>query len=116
MPLLLLLSSLLATGAFAKTVPVELGKEFRLRKGEVAAIAGTKATLRIVKFINSPCPKGARCVWSGLAVYTELTVDGKVYDEKSKDRPYVVLVKDSDYATWALLVVEPAKAKKARDP
>lgn len=110
MPLLLLLSSLLAAGAAAKTVPAELGKEFRLKKGEVAALAGTKATVRIVKFINSPCPKGAYCVWSGQAVYTELTVDGKVYDLKSKDWPYEVLVKDSDYTTWALLLVDEPEA------
>lgn len=111
MPLLLLLSSLLASSAFAKAIPVELGKEFRLRKGEVAAIAGTKATLRIVRFINSPCPEGARCVWSGQAVITELSVDGKVVPENAKTRPYDVLVKDSDYRTWALLVVvEPEAA------
>jgi len=114
MPLLLLLSSLLASGAAAKTIPVELGKEFRLRKGEVAAIAGTKATLRIVKFINSPCPKGAYCVWSGQAVYTELTVDGKVFDHKSKVWPYEVLVKDSDYTTWALLIVDDPEAACSR--
>lgn len=114
MPLLLLLSAFLASGAAAKTIPVELGKEFRLRKGEVAAIAGTKATLRIVKFINSPCPKGAYCVWSGQAVYTELTVDGKVYDHKTKDWPYEVLVKDSDYTTWALLLVDDPEAACSR--
>lgn len=110
MPLLLLLSSLLASGAAAKAVPAELGKEFRLKKGEVAAIAGTKATLRIVKFINSPCPKGAYCVWSGQAVYTELTVDGKVFDLKSTNWPYEVLVKDSDYTSWALLLVDEPEA------
>lgn len=110
MPLLLLLASLLASGAAAKTIPVELGKEFRLRKGEVAAVAGTKATLRIVKFINSPCPKGARCVWSGLAVITELSVDGKVVPENAKTRPFDVLVKDSDYATWAALIVDEPEA------
>lgn len=114
MPLLLLLTSLLASGAAAKTIPVELGKEFRLKKGEVAAIAGTKATVRIVQFINSPCPEGARCVWSGLAVYTELTVDGKVYDLKSTNWPYEVLVKDSDYTTWALLLVDEPEAACSR--
>lgn len=110
MPKLLLLTAFLASTAFAKTVPVELGEEFRLKKGEVAAIAGTKATLRIVRFIDSPCPKGARCVWSGLAVITELTVDGKVIDPKAKDSPYDVLVKDSDYKSWAQLVVDEPEA------
>lgn len=114
MPLLLLLSSLLATGAAARTIPVELGKEFRLRKGEIAAIAGTKAALRIVKFINSPCPKGAYCVWSGQAVITELTVGGKVVDPGAKDSPYLVAVKKSDYKTWADLVVDTPRNARCR--
>lgn len=110
MPKLLLLAALLASSAFAKTVPVELAKEFRLKKGDVAAIAGGRATLRIVRFINSPCPKGAHCVWSGLAVITELTVDGKVVPENAKDSPYDVRVKDSDYKTWAVLTVDEPEA------
>lgn len=105
MPGLLLLAALLASSASGAAISVELGEEFRLKKGEVAAIAGTKAVLRIVKFINSPCPKGARCVWSGLAVITELRVDGKVVPENAKNRPYDVLVKDSDYKSWAALIV-----------
>jgi hypothetical protein len=110
MPLLLLLSSLLTSGAFAKDIPVELGKEFRLKKGEVASVAGTKATLRIVKFINSPCPKGARCVWSGQAVFTELTVDGKVVTPGAEGSPYDVEVRKSDYRTFAVLVVSAVKS------
>ena len=100
-----LLLSLLAAGASAapKTIPVELGKAFRLKKGEIAAIEGGRATLRIVKFINSPCPKGARCIWSGQAVITELTVDGKVVP---KDWPYDVATQDSDYKTFAVLLVD----------
>ncbi|MDP3544535.1 MAG: hypothetical protein Q8T11_18875 [Elusimicrobiota bacterium] len=110
MPLLFLLSSLIASPVFAKAMPVELGREFRLKKGEVAAIEGDRATLRIVRFINSPCPKGARCVWSGQAVITELTVDGKVVPEDAKTRPYDVLVKDSDFKTFAVLVVDEPEA------
>ena len=37
---------------------------------------GEDASLRILGFTNSPCPKGARCVWSGQAVHLELTVAG----------------------------------------
>ena len=102
----------LAAHAAAKPVPAELGKPFRLKKGEVAALAGTKATLRIVKFINSPCPKGVHCIWSGQAVITELAVDGKVVPAKSKDFPYDITVKESDYKTYAVLVV----AGKKREP
>lgn len=110
MTTLFLLATLLASPGSAKTIPVELGKEFRLTKADVASIEGGRATLRIVKFIYSPCPKGARCVWSGLAVITELSVDGKVVPDSAKDRPYDVTVKDSDYKTWAVLVVDKPEA------
>ena len=101
-----LLLALLAGGAYAaaKTIPIELGKAFRLKKGEIAAIPGGRATLRIAKFINSPCPKGVYCIWSGQAVITELTVDGKIVP--SKDSPYDITVKNSDYKSFALLIVD----------
>jgi len=104
-----LLSPLLAHAA-AKPIPVELGKEFRLKKGEVASLEGGRALLRIVKFINSPCPKGAYCVWSGQAVITELTVGGKVVPPGAKNYPYAILVKESDYKTFAVLLATKPKA------
>ena len=48
-----------------------LGEEFRLRRDEVFHLRNSDLTLKIVKFINSPCPKGAYCVWSGLSVHVE---------------------------------------------
>jgi len=107
-----LMLALLAGGAHAaaKTIPVELGKEFRLKKKEIAALPGGRATLRIAKFINSPCPKGARCIWSGQAVITELTVDGKIVPPNEKF-PYAITVKDSDYKSYALLIVEEKEKK-----
>ncbi len=109
----LLFSCLLASSApaAAKTITAELGKPFRLKKGEAARIAGSRAVLRIAKFINSPCPKGAYCVWSGQSVMLELTVDGKAVPLGAKGSPYDVEVKDSDYKTFADLVVdEPERA------
>ena len=105
----------LAGGAYAnaKPIPVELGKEFRLKKREIAAIVGGQATLKITKFINSPCPKGAYCIWSGQAVITELTVNGKVVPPKAKDFPYDITVKESDYRTFAVLVVDEKKREPA---
>ena len=108
-----LLSPLLAHAA-AKPIPVELGKEFRLKKGEVASLEGGRALLKIAKFINSPCPKGAYCVWSGQAVITELTVDGKAMPPNAKDSPYGVTVKKSDYRTYAVLVVDKARPAGSR--
>ncbi|MEQ1918297.1 MAG: hypothetical protein ABL955_03795 [Elusimicrobiota bacterium] len=106
-----LLLALLASGAYAaaKPIPIVLGKAFRLKKGEIAAIPGGRATLRIAKFINSPCPKGAHCIWSGQAVITELTVDGKIVPPSAKDSPYDITVKNSDYKSFAVLIVDAKK-------
>lgn len=108
-----LLSSLFASSflqaaapAAGKTIEAGLGKDFRLQKGETARIDGGRASLRITGFVNSPCPKGAYCAWSGLAVNSELTVGGKVVQEGSKDAPYSVDVKESDYRTYAVFLVD----------
>lgn len=94
-----------AAAPAVKKIPVELGKEFHLKKGELAMLEDGRATLRVVKFINSPCPKGARCIWSGLKVVLELRVGGKAMAPEAAESPYDALVKDSDYRTYAALVV-----------
>ena len=94
---------LAAAPAFAapKTITVELGKKFVLRREQAAAFKGTDASVRITGFINSPCPKGARCVWSGQAVNLELTVAGSTV--ALGGALYAVDVLDSDYKTRASL-------------
>lgn len=107
-----LLLAFAAASASAAAIPVESGKAFRLRQGETASIDGGKAELRLVKFINSPCPEGARCIWSGQAVITEMTVKGKVVTD-AKDAPYDVTVASSDFVSYAdLSVQEPEAACK----
>lgn len=112
--------------AYAKTdltagLAVSLGQEFTLKKGETAHVQGLNVFLKVKEFINSPCPKGAQCVWSGLAVVYELRVDGKKYVSSPGNpphaSPYDVLVKGSDYKTYATFVIinacdslEPSKA------
>ncbi len=116
----MLARSLLACGLFLaapavsaapapKTITVELGKKFILRKGQRANLKGTEASLRITGFVNSPCPKGVRCVWSGQAVHLELTVAGATVPLNAS-APYVVEVLDSDYTTRADLLAARRKA------
>ena len=115
--LLACMSCAVEASAAKKAVSVALGQEFRLEKGGVARIARSRDSIRITGFVNSPCPKGAMCVWSGLAVLTELTVNGKVLPQGSKDSPYDVTVNDSDYRSYALLVVDrPERVCAAMDP
>lgn len=104
----LLLSSAPASAA-PKTVKAELGKEFTLKKEQRAAFAGTDASLRITGFINSPCPKGARCVWSGQAVHLELTVAGSTVAIETS--PYAIETKTSDYKTYARILATRRAAK-----
>jgi hypothetical protein len=114
----LILLALLCTGASAadakkpaaepKTVTVELGKKFVLRPGQTAKFKGEDASVRIIGFTNSPCPKGARCVWSGQAVHLELTVAGSTV-ALGGAAPYVVETVDSDYKTRATLKATPRK-------
>lgn len=91
--------------AAPKPLKVELGKEFRLKKGEIASLPDGKSTLKVTGFVNSPCPKGAQCVWSGLDVRYELRPDPSRYE---------VSVKASDYRTYALLVVDDPELACAR--
>lgn len=95
----------LPSAAAPKEVSAELDKAFRLEKGQTATLDGGKASLRIVRFINSPCPKGARCIWSGLAVDFELKAGGKAVPRGAKDAPYDVSVSSSDYRTYASFLV-----------
>lgn len=93
-----------------KTIVVELDAPFVLGKGQRAKIKDEDAFIRIAGFINSPCPKGARCVWSGQSVKLELTVAGSTV-ALGGSAPYVVEVLDSDYATRATL-----RASRAERP
>ncbi len=90
----------------AAAIDVPLGKEFRLAAGATARLPGGKAKLRIKRFVNSPCPKGAQCVWSGQDVIFELTVDGKAVRLEKNDSPYEVTLKESDYRTFAVFIVD----------
>lgn len=105
--MILALAAAFASSAFAapppKTIKAEVGKPFVLRKSQVAHLKDTDASIRITGFINSPCPKGARCVWSGLAVHLELTVAGSTI-ALDGNAPYAVEILDSDYKTRAKLL------------
>lgn len=94
----------------AGTLTVSLGEEFTLKKGGTARVKDLNVFLKLKDFIYSPCPKGVQCVWSGLAVIYELSVDEKVYDAPLGNlppkAPYEVLVKNTDFKTYANFVIK----------
>jgi chromate reductase len=103
----LLLGALGAAAAPSKTITAELGHEFTLHKGERAKLKGTDAVVRLTGFINSPCPKGARCIWSGQKAILELAVAGTTVPLQGTAAPYLIEVLRSDYKTWAKMRAGP---------
>lgn len=93
----------------SSTMIISLGEEFTLKKGETARVKGLNVFLKVIDFYYAPCPKNVKCVWSGLAVNYELTVDGKVYvsslGHSPYEAPYDALVKKTDYKTYATFVI-----------
>ena len=85
------------------------GDSVTLGQGETADYVGD-VSVTVTDFIYSPCPDGAQCIWSGLAVIYELRVGDTVYSSSAtgsapQDAPYAVEVLDSDYQTYATLTV-----------
>jgi hypothetical protein len=106
-----LLLGALSVGAAPKTITAGLGEEFTLLKGQRAALRGTDAQIRLTGFINSPCPKGVRCIWSGQKALLELTVAGATVPLNGS-APYRVAVLGSDYKTRAALRVDRSGADR----
>jgi hypothetical protein len=98
---LLLLLPAAASAAPVKAIAVALGEPFVLRKEQTALFKGTEASVRVAGFVNSPCPKGARCVWSGQAVNLEYMVAGATVALDAF--PLQIKILDSDYKTRAKL-------------
>ena len=91
---------------------VSLGEGFVLIRGGVAHIKGLDVSLEVKDFINAPCPKGSQCIWNGQGVVYELTVDGKIYGSSVNppyEAPYEVLIKKTDYTTYAIFVINKAE-------
>ncbi len=97
----LVLGALVPAAAAPKTIKAELGHAFTLHKGERAELKGTAASVRVTGFIDSPCPKGTRCIWSGQKVILEVEVAGATVPIHGAGAPYLVEVLRSDYKTWA---------------
>ena len=107
-------SALRAFGEETAIREVSAGEEFTLKQGESVKLKDVDLTLTVTGFENSPCPEGSQCIWSGLAVNYDLTVGGFKYSSAGSttdsepipaDLPLEVLVKESDYKTYATMTM-----------
>jgi hypothetical protein len=76
---LLFLLALAAAQQSGCTAEVPLGKEFELRFGQRAAVAGAGLRIEFVSVVeDSRCPTGTTCIWEGNAkVRLKVSADGK---------------------------------------
>ena len=93
-------------------ITASLGEPFTLRKGQSANIQDEDNSIKIIlrDFINSPCPKGAYCIWSGQAVLFDFWLNGKKYDSYTYNTPYNVGGAGTDFKTYANFIVTSAES------
>jgi hypothetical protein len=96
-------------------VTIYLDKPFLLKKNQVAKLTGSDFELEINNFYNSPCPKGAQCIWSGIGVGFEYRNDGQIKKGVNLAQAfgYETTILETDYKTYARLSVSKMKQIKA---
>ncbi len=104
----------------AKTIT--LGETVTVKQGETYTIVDTNSmyttTFTVTGFYNHPCPTGSQCIWSGLDIFYTMTgcptnpqIKAPCFShEKTQplqhvDAPYFFQVVDSDYATYAKIIM-----------
>ncbi len=94
-----------------KTQYVQLDNSFILNKNQKAVISEENLEVKITHFVNSPCPKGSQCVWSGLGITFEYSYNGKTESGLNLTQAfgYEVKVIDTDYETFAKIKVNKIK-------
>jgi hypothetical protein len=85
-----------------------LGQPFTLGKNQIATISDTGLEIEITGFVNSPCPKGAQCFWSGQGINFTYRMKGKIESGINLMQAfgYQAVLGETDYETYANLIVE----------
>lgn len=98
---------------------ISLGQEFNIKHGEQVIISDSYgATFKLTGFYNNPCPTNAMCIWSGLDIFYEIQLPVAQSIQKAQkfiknqpqqnttQFPFYVIVKNSDYKTYASIVLQ----------
>ena len=114
--LIILATVLLATGAAVligqttddELLTVDLGADFVLHENQAAKIKGEGLEIKVTQFHNSPCPTGARCIWSGIGISFEYHYLDEIQSGINKLQAfgYQTTVIESDHETFVRLKVE----------
>ena len=96
---------------------VSFGEEFTIKESQTAFFTGSRVALKATGFSKGVCAiPGFNCGigWKPPMVRYELLIDGRVIDQdftkptkRSKEEIFDVVVKESDYKTYAVLSVNP---------
>ncbi len=92
-----------SAGTF-RTVPyVPQGSEVVLRPGAFARVRGSDVVFRVDGFVDSPCPDGAACFWSGRSVETSWYRSGRAVRLSGGGEAfgYRMDLLDTDWKTYA---------------
>ncbi|MCX6752740.1 MAG: hypothetical protein NTW62_00090 [Candidatus Nomurabacteria bacterium] len=105
------------------TQTVKIGEEFTIKKGEKVSVSDAyRGDFTLTNFYYHPCPPNAACIWSGLDIFYQIhfpeikNISGVVQQQEQfflkdkplqnmTDTPYRVTIKDSDYKTYAKIVL-----------
>ena len=94
-------------------VTASLGQRFTIGETHFTIIEEEGLEVRVLEFINSSCPEGAYCTWTGKRVDIEFTKDNEIvyksFDLEDDFRfvfGYKVTMLKTDYETYVDLKVE----------
>ena len=99
-------------GGKVRVLPVlPRGAEVSLRQGVLARVAGSDVLLKVTAFVDSPCPAGAWCFWSGRSVEATWYRAGQARraSDGGEAFGYRLEIADSDYKTYARVKVWPSQ-------
>ena len=89
-----------------KLISISLNEEFDLYEGQSVIVSGD-LNIKVVEFINAPCPEGVYCFWSGIGIDFQYTQNGIVKTGINLVQAfgYRVIIIESDYESYARLKV-----------
>lgn len=83
------------------------GEAFTLRRGQTAILSGEGLRITILEFYNSPCPENVTCIWSGVGIGFQYTLNGQTRKGVNLVQAFgfQTTILDTDHETYARLKI-----------